>query len=72
MGRSRVRNPTLEEPNAQRLIDASCVDSAVHYLKELEKTFGKNYAYARGFRDCLIFLELTDDEENSHKQEVCS
>lgn len=72
MGRSRVRNPTLEEPNAQRLIDTFCIDSAVHYLKELEKTFGRNYAYARGFRDCLIHLELIGDEENSHKQEVKS
>lgn len=72
MGKLRSRNPTLEEPNAQRLIDASCINRAVHNLNELENAFGKNYAYARGFRDCLIYLELIDDEENSRKQEVKS
>lgn len=72
MGKLRTRNPTLEEPNAQRLIDASYINRAVHNLKELEKAFGKNYGYTRGFRDCLICLGLIDDEKISHKQEVKS
>ena len=48
--------------NEQRLIDASCVDGAVHNLKELEKTFGNSYGYARGFRDCLVYLGLMEEE----------
>lgn len=48
--------------NEQRLVEEILLKHALRYVGMLEKELGKDYEYARGFRDCLEFLSLVEEK----------
>ena len=54
--------------NEMKLVSEISLKYVFKYVEKLEKKLGKDYEYARGFRDCLEFLSLVEEKSPSERQ----
>lgn len=54
--------------NEMKLVSEISLKYALKYVEKLEEKLGKDYEYARGFRDCLEFLSLVEENPPSERQ----
>ena len=53
--------------NEMKLVSEISLKYAFKYVEKLEEKLGKDYEYARGFRDCLEFLSLVEESPSERQ-----